>query len=77
MTRAQARPGAAVRQIPPATGRDAGRDAGGVAGGVAAIIALLAGTLGLAALPVRLRAWDGSEAGPECGPNYFGDACMW
>jgi cyclopropane-fatty-acyl-phospholipid synthase len=37
-------------------------------GGVAGVIASLAGTLGLAQLPVRLRAWDGSEAGPLSGP---------
>jgi cyclopropane-fatty-acyl-phospholipid synthase len=64
MTRAEARPGAAGRQTRPATGQDAGQDAGGVAG----VIASLAGTLGLAPLPVRLLAWDGSEAGPEGGP---------
>jgi cyclopropane-fatty-acyl-phospholipid synthase len=37
-------------------------------GGVAGVIAALAGTLGLAQLPVRLRAWDGSETGPLSGP---------
>ncbi|MGO9782956.1 MAG: class I SAM-dependent methyltransferase [Streptosporangiaceae bacterium] len=52
MTRVQARP-AAVPAGP---------------GGVAGVIASLVGTLGLAELPVRLRAWDGSEAGPPDGP---------
>ncbi len=60
MTRAQARPGAPARP---------GRPGGGPAEkGVAGVIASLAGTLGLATLPVRIRAWDGSEAGPDSGP---------
>jgi cyclopropane-fatty-acyl-phospholipid synthase len=60
MTRALARPGAPGRPAPLA--------ASPVGGGVAGVIASLAGTLGLATLPVRIRAWDGSEAGPDGGP---------
>ena len=37
--------------------------------GVAGTIAALADQLGLAGLPVRIRAWDGSEAGPADGPT--------
>jgi cyclopropane-fatty-acyl-phospholipid synthase len=36
---------------------------------VAGTIAALAGQMGLAGLPVRIRAWDGSEAGPADGPT--------
>src|SRR6201996_6538905 len=37
--------------------------------GVAVTIAALATQLGLDGLPVRIRAWDGSEAGPATGPT--------
>ncbi|HXP56962.1 MAG TPA: SAM-dependent methyltransferase, partial [Streptosporangiaceae bacterium] len=36
---------------------------------VAGTIAALADQLGLAGLPVRIRAWDGSEAGPVDAPT--------
>jgi len=36
--------------------------------GVAATIAALAAEVGLDRLPIRVRAWDGSEAGPDGGP---------
>jgi cyclopropane-fatty-acyl-phospholipid synthase len=36
---------------------------------VAVTIAALATQLGLDSLPVRIRAWDGSEAGPATGPT--------
>jgi cyclopropane-fatty-acyl-phospholipid synthase len=49
-------------------GAKAGARAGAKAGGVAQVIAsLLAEHAGLD-LPVRLRAWDGSEAGPPAAP---------
>jgi cyclopropane-fatty-acyl-phospholipid synthase len=35
---------------------------------VAATLVALAAQLGLAELPIRIRAWDGSEAGPPGGP---------
>jgi cyclopropane-fatty-acyl-phospholipid synthase len=35
---------------------------------VAGTIAALATQLGLTELPIRIRAWDGSEAGPPDGP---------
>ena len=37
--------------------------------GVAATIADLATQLGLDGLPIRVRAWDGTEAGPATGPT--------
>lgn len=47
-----------------ATSTGSGADDGGAAGRLAA----LAGRFLGGPLPVRLRAWDGSEAGPESGP---------
>lgn len=44
------------------------RAGGGRGNGVAAELASAAGRLGLPGLPVRLRAWDGSTAGPPAGP---------
>lgn len=44
------------------------RTARPITDGAATAIASLAGPLGLAGLPVRLRAWDGSEAGPAGAP---------
>ncbi|HEX4257525.1 MAG TPA: cyclopropane-fatty-acyl-phospholipid synthase family protein [Streptosporangiaceae bacterium] len=38
------------------------------AGGVAGLLAGLVTQFGLDGLPVRVRAWDGSEAGPATGP---------
>ena len=38
------------------------------AGGVAGLLAGLVTQFGLDGLPVRVRAWDGSEAGPTTGP---------
>jgi cyclopropane-fatty-acyl-phospholipid synthase len=57
MTRAPARPAASPAQ---AQGPD---------NGVAGTVVALAGQLGLAGLPIRIRAWDGTEAGPATGPT--------
>jgi cyclopropane-fatty-acyl-phospholipid synthase len=49
-----------------AVGHPAPGDPG--ARGVAGVLAGLAAQFGLDPLPVRIRAWDGSEAGPATGP---------
>ena len=38
-------------------------------GGIAGELALIAGQLFGGELPIRLRAWDGSESGPADGPT--------
>ena len=57
MTRTPARTAPAHRLSRPSSDPD-----------VAGTIAALATQLGLAELPIRIRAWDGSEAGPPDGP---------